>query len=107
MNLHVLGCAGGIGGRERLTTCMLIDHDILLDAGTGLATLSIDQLINIDHVFLTHGHLDHVVGLTLLVDAIQGKKSGTVYVHATEQIISMLKKHLFNWVLSPDFFFFY
>ena len=78
MNLHVLGCAGGIGGRERLTTCMLIDHDILLDAGTGLATLSIDQLINIDHVFLTHGHLDHVVGLTLLVDAIQGKKSGTV-----------------------------
>ena len=60
MKLTVLGCAGGIGGRERLTTCLLLDDDILLDAGTGLATLDIDALAKIEHVFLTHTHLDHV-----------------------------------------------
>ena len=103
MKLQVLGCAGGIGGRERFTTSLLVDDDILLDAGTGLTSLAIDQLIRIEHVFITHCHLDHVAGLALLVDSIQGKKSGPITVHATEKVIASLKKHLFNWVLWPDF----
>lgn len=103
MKLQVLGCAGGIGGRERYTTSLLVDDNILLDAGTGLSTLDIDQLIRIDHVFITHAHLDHVAGLALLVDAVQGKRAGPITVHASEKIMASLKKHLFNWVLWPDF----
>lgn len=103
MKLQVLGCAGGIGGRERLTTCLLVDDDILLDAGTGLASLELERLVKIDHVFITHCHLDHVTGLALLVDAVQGKRSGPVTIHATQAVIAALKKHLFNWVLWPDF----
>lgn len=103
MKLQVLGCAGGIGGRERFTTCLLVDDDILLDAGTGLTALDIDRLLRIDHVFISHCHLDHVAGLTLLLDAVQGKRAGPVTVHASEKVIAALKKHLFNWVLWPDF----
>lgn len=103
MKLHVLGCAGGIGGRERFTTCLLVDDDILLDAGTGLTNLDVSQLKKIRHVFITHCHLDHVAGLALLVDAIQGKSTEPVVVHGTASIIASLKKHLFNWVLWPDF----
>ena len=103
MKLQILGCAGGIGGHERFTTSMLVDQDILLDAGTGLTSLSLEQLVLIDHVFITHCHLDHVAGLALLLDAVQGKKAGPVTVHATEKVIASLKKHLFNWVLWPDF----
>ena len=103
MKLQVLGCAGGIGGRERFTTSLLVDDDILLDAGTGLTNLDVGQLASIDHVFITHCHLDHVAGLALLVDAVQGRKSAPITVYATEQVIASLKKHLFNWVLWPDF----
>ncbi|HZW12011.1 MAG TPA: 3',5'-cyclic-nucleotide phosphodiesterase [Noviherbaspirillum sp.] len=103
MKLHVLGCAGGIGGRERFTTSLLVDSDILLDAGTGLTNLDIDRLVLIDHVFITHCHLDHVAGLALLVDAVQGRRNGPITVHATEPVIDTLKKHLFNWALWPDF----
>jgi 3',5'-cyclic-nucleotide phosphodiesterase len=103
MKLQILGCAGGIGGRERFTTCLRLDNDILLDAGTGLTNLDIDQLRAIDHVFLTHCHLDHVAGLALLVDATFGKRSRPLTVHATEEIIAPLKQHLFNWLLWPDF----
>lgn len=103
MRLRILGCAGGIGGRERFTTSLLVDHDLLLDAGTGLTSLDVDQLILIDHVFITHCHLDHVAGLALLLDAVQGRRSGPITVHATEPVIGALKKHLFNWVLWPDF----
>jgi 3',5'-cyclic-nucleotide phosphodiesterase len=103
MRLQVLGCAGGIGGHQRYTTCLWLDQDILLDAGTGIANLGLDRLAGINHVFLTHCHLDHVAGLALLVDAVLGKRSGPVTVHGSEQVIASLRKHLFNWVLWPDF----
>lgn len=103
MKLQVLGCAGGIGGRQRHTTCLALDHDILLDAGTGIANLGLEQLAAIDHVFLTHSHLDHVAGLALLADTVLGSRTGPVTVHASHQVIDSLKKHLFNWALWPDF----
>jgi len=103
MKLRVLGCAGGIGGRERLTTCLRIDDDILLDAGTGLTTLDMDDLIKIEHVFLSHSHLDHIAGLALLADAVLGKRIGAVTIHATEKVIATLKSHFFNWLIWPDF----
>jgi ribonuclease BN (tRNA processing enzyme) len=51
MKLRVLGCSGGIGGRHLRTTSFLVDHDILLDAGSGVAELSVGELAAIDHVF--------------------------------------------------------
>lgn len=103
MKLQILGCAGGMGGREKLTTCLLLDQDILLDAGTGLCELDMSQLILIDHVFITHAHLDHVVGLAFLLDSVLGERNSPVVVHATEDVITTLKTHLFNWSLWPDF----
>lgn len=103
MKLQVLGCAGGIGGRERFTTSLLVDQDILLDAGTGLTTLGIEQLAQIDHVFVTHCHLDHVAGLALLLDAVLGRRNGPLTVHASAAAIATLKTHMFNWALWPDF----
>jgi hypothetical protein len=41
MQLRILGCSGGIGGALR-TTSMLLDHDTLIDAGTGVGDLSIN-----------------------------------------------------------------
>lgn len=103
MKLQILGCAGGIGGQQRATTCLRVDEDILLDAGTGVARLDLEQLARLDHVFITHSHLDHVAGLALLVDTVLGRRNGPVTVHASEQVIDALKTHLFNWVLWPDF----
>ena len=103
MILTVLGCAGGIGGVERLTTCLLLDDDILLDAGTGISELGIEELVRIDHVFLTHSHLDHVAGLPFLLDAVLDRRQGPVIVHASQSVIDTLNQHLFNWMLWPNF----
>ena len=48
MKLRVLGCSGGIGGREQRTTSLLVDHDILIDCGTGVGDLPLDELARID-----------------------------------------------------------
>ena len=46
---------------------MLIDDDVLIDAGTGIGDLELSDLDSIRHVFLTHAHLDHIAGLPMLV----------------------------------------
>ena len=81
MKVRVLGCSGGIGARAR-TTSFLVDQDVLLDAGTGVEDLSVEDLAAIDHVFLTHSHLDHVAALPLLVDSVGALRDKQLVVHA-------------------------
>ena len=47
MKLTVLGCSGGIGGEQLRTTALLVDHDVLIDAGTGVADLEMADLARI------------------------------------------------------------
>lgn len=102
MKLRILGCSGGIGGDLR-TTSMLLDHDVLIDAGTGVGDLSIDELSRIDHVFLTHSHLDHVTSIPFMVDSVGWMRDKPITVHAIEPTLEILRQHLFNWKLWPDF----
>jgi ribonuclease BN (tRNA processing enzyme) len=102
MRLRVLGCSGGIGARAR-TTSFLVDEDILIDAGTGVEDLSVAELAAIDHVFLTHSHLDHIAALPLVVDSVGALRSRPIVVHALPETIEALKTHIFNWVIWPDF----
>ena len=102
MRVRVLGCSGGIGARAR-TTSVLVDDDVLLDAGTGVEDLTVEELAAIDHVFLTHSHLDHIAALPLLVDSVGGLRKKPVVVHALPETIDALRTHIFNWVIWPDF----
>ena len=102
MRLKVLGCSGGIGGSLR-TTSLLLDHDILIDAGTGVGDLLVAELSLIDHIFVTHSHMDHVTSIPFLADTVGWMRDKPFTVHATADTIAMLKEHLFNWLLWPDF----
>lgn len=102
MRIQVLGANGGIGDGAR-TTALLIDHDILIDAGTGVADLSLDQMTGIDHVFLTHAHLDHVTCVPFLLDSVASRRTRPLVVHAQDATLEVLRVHLFNNALWPDF----
>jgi len=102
MKLRVLGCGGGIGGNFR-TTSLLLDHDVLIDAGTGLSDLSLAEMSVIDHVFITHSHLDHIACLPLLVDSVGFMRDRPLVIHATAETQEILKHHVFNWQIWPDF----
>ncbi len=103
MKLRILGCSGGIGGRHLRTTSMLVDHDILIDAGTGVGDLSLAELAMIDHVFITHSHLDHIACLPLMIDSVADMRDRPVTVHATDATLTILRNHIFNWAIWPDF----
>jgi phosphoribosyl 1,2-cyclic phosphodiesterase len=55
---------------------------MLIDAGTGVGDLTLDEMRRIDHVFLTHSHLDHVAALPLMVDAVASRRRQPLKIHA-------------------------
>lgn len=102
MKLRVLGCSGGIGAGLR-TTSFLVDHDILIDAGTGVGDLSLDEMVRIDHIFLTHCHLDHIVSIPFLLDSVGAMRDMPLTVYALPETLEALHQHILNDTIWPDF----
>lgn len=102
MRIKVLGCSGGIGPGLR-TTSLLVDDALLIDAGTGVGDLDLKQMSAIRNVLLTHSHLDHVCGLAFMADNLFDIFEQPLTVRATDETLSVLRQHLFNWKLWPDF----
>lgn len=106
MTLRVLGCSGSIAAGCK-TTAFLLDDDVLIDAGSGVGDLPLDALTRIDHVFVSHAHLDHILSIALLADSVmrlrlaQGR--GPIQVHALPDTLAALRTHIFNGVIWPDF----
>ena len=83
---------------------MLIDNDVLLDSGTGVGDLALDDLHSIRHVFVTHAHLDHIAGLPMLIDSIfTDEVDIPVTVYGRSETLKAIQDHVFNWVIWPDF----
>lgn len=102
MRMQVLGCDGGIGHPLR-TSAILLNDDVLLDAGTGVGELPLSQLLAVEHVFITHAHIDHIASLPLLIDAVMARRTHPITVYATDENLRALQAHVFNWLLWPDF----
>lgn len=102
MEIRVLGCSGGVGAGLRTTT-ILVDEDVLIDAGTGVGDLSLEEMSAIRHIFLTHSHLDHIACVPLLVDTLFDRLTTPITVHAQPITLEALKQHIFNDVIWPDF----
>jgi ribonuclease BN (tRNA processing enzyme) len=102
MRVRVLGCSGAIA-RDSRTTSFLVDHDVLVDAGTGVGDLTLDEMRAVRDVLLSHSHLDHIAALPLMVDSIASQLKEPIRIHALPGTIAALKTHVFNNVIWPDF----
>ena len=103
ITLRLLGCSGGIGGTGRRTTCYGLDDPVLIDAGTGAGELSLEHMARIDHIVLTHAHLDHIACLPLLLDSVAASRETPLQIWALPAVIDILRAHVFNDQIWPDF----
>ena len=106
MILQVLGCSGSIAAGCK-TTAFLLDDDVLIDAGTGVGDMPLDALARVDHILITHSHLDHILAIALLADAVMRLRSAAgsapIQVHALPETLAALRTHIFNGIIWPDF----
>jgi len=107
MLLEVLGCHGGDVPNRRLPS-FLINGCLLLEAGSVTSALPLGAQSGIEHVLISHAHLDHLVALAFLVDNIQSAHSAagrmsSVTTASLAPVIEDIRTHCFNNRLWPDF----
>lgn len=102
MKIRVLGCHGGELPHHR-TTCFLLDGKITIDGGSITSVLSYEEILQIDDIFLTHSHFDHMKDIPLMTDLLVGKRKTPVVVHGPDETMQSMDKDVFNNRLWPDF----
>ena len=102
MRLHILGTAGYHPNETRQTACLMIPQlGIVLDAGTGFFRARELLQTNELDIFLSHTHLDHVVGLSFWFDIIHDHKIDRATVHGLPEKLAAVREHLLNEHLFP------
>jgi len=103
VNIQVLGCSGGLSGDDQSgSTCIQLNHNILIDAGTGLNQLSLTQMHQIRHIFLTHSHMDHIAALPTFLSNQYGSEHLPVTVYAQAHTLEKLQANIFNGEIWPE-----
>ena len=103
MKIKVLGCSGAEFPDHRPPS-FLLNHNILFDTGSLTNVLDLKAQLKIDHIFITHTHLDHIMGIPFLADNIVFRKTWhQVEVHSISPVIRAIKKNLLDGSIWPDF----
>jgi len=107
MRIKVLGCYGGQLLGFHLTS-FLVNDSILLDAGSPTEALTLKEQGSLNHIFLSHTHLDHIKDIAFLADnrslkRLGGDSSKNITIHSLQENLDTLKKHFLNNHIWPDF----
>ena len=95
--------ARGVATLEQRLTCFLIDDCVAVDAGSIAIALTDEQRTKVRDIIVTHPHLDHIASLPIFIDDLYPSLKEPIRVHATQEVISLLERDVFNWNVYPRF----
>lgn len=103
MNIRVLGAFGSEGPGQR-PSAFLINDRTLVDAGSVAGGLPLADQLAIEHVLLTHAHLDHLVGAAFLAETFATTDvQRAITIAGLPPVIEAVRKGIFNNSIWPDF----
>jgi ribonuclease BN (tRNA processing enzyme) len=103
MKIKALGCSGAEFPGHRPPS-FLLNEKILFDTGSLTNVLDIKGQLKIKYIFITHPHLDHILGIPFLADnLIFAKKRNRVKILSIPPVIKAIRKSLLDGSIWPDF----
>lgn len=103
MNIRVLGAFGSEGPGQR-PSAFLVNDRTLVDAGSVSGALPLPEQQAIEHVLLTHAHLDHLVGAAYLAEMFATcDHPRSVSIAGLTPVVEAVRTGIFNGTVWPDF----
>jgi HD-GYP domain-containing protein (c-di-GMP phosphodiesterase class II) len=84
------------------SSCVQVAHNIVIDAGNIIYGLG-SEAKNIEHIFLTHSHLDHISDIAFLIDTYLVERESPLKIYGLKETLEALTENIFNWSIWPDF----
>ncbi len=96
---------GSYGGRQPgcYLPSFLFNECLLVDAGSGASTLTVEEQSKLEGILISHTHLDHVGEIPFIADNIFGTRKTSLPIISLDPVLKDLHKYLFNNVIWPDF----
>jgi HD-GYP domain-containing protein (c-di-GMP phosphodiesterase class II)/ribonuclease BN (tRNA processing enzyme) len=94
--------AHGSRAMQAQTTCIQVSETTLIDAGNVMSALGEDAA-QIERIFLTHAHLDHILDIGFFIDHFFVRRQKPLQIYGLSQTLETLKNHIFNGEVWPDF----
>lgn len=102
MKLVLLGTGGYFPTTRRHTACILLpDVGVVLDAGSGMCRIGEHLRSDRLDIFITHAHLDHIAGLTYLINVVPRNVLRVTTVHGEASKLAAVRDHLFAEPIFP------
>ncbi len=95
--------AQGVATLEQRLTCFLIDDCVAVDAGSIALALPNDRRSRVKDIIVTHPHMDHIATLPIFIDDLYPSLQEPMRIYATEEVIDLLERDVFNWNVYPRF----
>jgi HD-GYP domain-containing protein (c-di-GMP phosphodiesterase class II)/ribonuclease BN (tRNA processing enzyme) len=99
--IEFLGTCGTRTSKQG-ATCIKIAKDTVIDAGN-LINSSMEDITQINNIFLTHAHLDHISDIPFLIEELVVTATKALKIYALKDTIEALKSYVFNNKIWPDF----
>ncbi len=87
---------------DKGTTCLRVSRHCVIDAGNIIGGLGND-VYEIEHIFLTHSHLDHIVDIPFVTELFVTHKKTALKIYALKETLSDLREFIFNHHIWPNF----
>jgi ribonuclease BN (tRNA processing enzyme) len=101
MKIEILGCSGSVMQGFN-TTSILINRDVLIDAGSVSSALREDEVCSIRHILITHPHIDHIKELPFVLDTLFAGRGHGVVIWASPETLRALTDNVFNGMIWPE-----
>ena len=95
--------AQGVATLEQRLTCFVIDDCVAVDAGSIALALPNDRRSKVKDIIVTHPHMDHIASLPIFIDDLYPNLQQPMRIFATEEVIALLERDVFNWNVYPRF----
>ncbi len=99
--IRILGSSGTKTAEAGMTSVQ-ISPSAVIDAGNIIEGMG-DRIGDIEHIFLTHSHMDHIQDIPFILDLLYERQEKTLNVYGLPETIEIVETMIFNDKIFPDF----